>query len=204
MNFKVPTHSSIIINDEIYFDPYNLVGSFTKAKYIFITHSHYDHFSIEDIEKIISDQTIIIATSDVCKTCEKYFKNKIVEIKPNNQYKVDEIEFSTFPSYNLNKPFHPKSNNWVGYNLYIENQNVVVVGDSDITEELLSQKVDILFVPIGGTYTMNPQEASALTNKLSPKTVIPVHYGSIVGTKEDEEKFKEGLNKNINVMVCIK
>ena len=205
MKIEVPVHSSIIINDEIYFDPYNLNGEFKKAKYIFITHSHYDHFSPNDIKKIANDKTIFIAPKDVSNKLKKlYPENTILEVKPNENHQIWNMSFSTFASYNKIKPFHPKLKGWVGYNVDIDNKKVLVCGDSDLTETLLSQKADVLFVPIGGTYTMDWKEGAKLTNTIKPEIVIPVHYGSIVGSKSDEEKFVNAVEKQIKVQICIK
>ena len=52
---EVLYHSSIRIEKEgkvIYFDPYNIEGEPKDADIIFCTHSHYDHFSPQDIEKV--------------------------------------------------------------------------------------------------------------------------------------------------------
>ena len=46
------------------------------------------------------------------------------------------------------------------------------------------------FLPVGGTYTMNYKEAADLANALNVKTVVPTHYGSVAGKKEDGENFK--------------
>ena len=36
--------------------------------------------------------------------------------------------------------------------------------------------VDILFIPVGGNYTLDGKEASEVTKKINPKIVIPMHY----------------------------
>ena len=51
------------------------------------------------------------------------------------------------------------------------------------------------FIPVGGTYTTDYKEGAELTNIIKPQVAIPIHYGSIVGTKEDGEKFKELLDQ---------
>ena len=79
----------------------------------------------------------------------------------------------------------------------LDGESFVVCGDSDVTDELKKVKTDTLFVPIGGFYTMDASEASALVNITKPKIVVPMHYGAIVGGKEDEKKFLEGLDKEI-------
>ncbi len=204
MDIKVPVHSSIIINKNIYIDPYNLKGDLEKARYIFITHSHYDHFSLADIKKIVDEHTIFIATIDCCEELYKNFNNEVWLVEPNKSYIVGRLAFSTFAAYNVNKKFHPRENGWVGYNLLIDGIHYVICGDIDITPELKKQKADILFVPIGGTYTMDVIEAANLTNALKPKLVVPVHYGSVVGTKADETTFVSLLDKSINVLILIK
>ena len=78
------------------------------------------------------------------------------------------------------------------------------MGDTDETEEAKCVKTDVCFVPIGGVYTMNKEEASNYINKLKPKKVIPIHYGTIVGDISLGEEFKKLIDKNIEVEIKIK
>ena len=208
MNIKILCHSSIRIESEnkiIYIDPFKVQDAINDADIICITHSHYDHFSEEDILKVKNTKTKILVTADLLeKAIELGFdKEDIVVVIPNNVYKVLNIEINTIPAYNENKKFHPKENNWVGYILNLENQKVYVVGDTDVTEENKHVKCDIALVPIGGTYTMDYKEAAELVNYIKPKKVIPMHYAEIVGNKEDGIKFKENVDNNINVEIQI-
>ena len=193
-NIELLGHASIKI-DKIYFDPFGLTQNYNDAEYIFITHSHYDHFSEEDILKVKSDNTTIIITNDLYeKTVELGVKEeKIIVVEPNKTYNVNNLEFETIPAYNINKPFHPKENNWVGYVLKYNDRTYYVPGDTDITEENQKVKCDIAFIPVGGTYTTDYKEGVELANIIKPQIAIPIHYGSIVGTKEDGEKFMELL-----------
>ena len=193
MDINVNYHSSIRIGN-IYVDPFNIKEESRNAKIIFITHSHYDHLSIEDIKKIVMEDTVFVCTKDVKEELMKSFHNEIVEVVANDAYRIGNVSFNTVPSYNINKKFHPRNNNWVGYVIEVNNIKYAILGDSDLTSEVKSIKCDVLFVPIGGTYTMNAIEASELTNIIKPKLVIPVHYNGIVGSKEDEKEFIERLN----------
>ena len=56
-------------------------------------------------------------------------------------------------------------------------------------EENRKVKCDVAFVPVGGTYTMDFKEAAQLINIIKPKFAIPVHYGSVVGSKQDATDF---------------
>ncbi len=202
-------HSTIKIckNDKvIYIDPYNLKEVENDADYIFITHAHYDHFSEEDIKKIKNENTIIIITEDLYeKTLNLQFAdNYIIRVIPNENYNINGISFFTVPAYNNNKKFHPKDNNWVGYILDIDNAKYYIAGDTDLTEDNKKVKCDVAFVPVGGTYTMDAREAAELVNEIKPKKAIPIHYGTIVGSREDAENFKMLLNKSIECEILIK
>ena len=97
----------------------------------------------------------------------------------------------------MDKCFHSKSNNWVGYIIDINNTKYYIAGDTDITDESKDVKCDVAFLPVGGTYTMDYREAATLANIIKPKIVVPIHYGYLVGTKEDALNFKKLLDKSI-------
>ena len=204
---KVLCHSSIKFEKEqvIYFDPYKINEKYNDADIIFITHSHYDHFSEEDILKVKKEETKIVVPEDLYNKSFKlkFDESNILIVKPNEEYEVNNIKFKTIPAYNVNKNFHPKTNNWVGYIITLDNVSYYIAGDTDITEENRKVKCDVAFVPIGGTYTMTAKEAANLVNEIKPKIAVPIHYGLIVGSKEDEEIFKNNVNNDIDVNVLI-
>lgn len=202
-NVKINCHSSIKISkgQVIYIDPFKITEEKHDADIIFITHNHYDHYSEEDIDKVIKEDTIIVMPETMRE--QSKYKN-ILFVEPNEQYKIDNIEIVTVPAYNINKNFHPKENKWVGYILNIEGFTYYIAGDTDITPENKEVKCDIAFVPVGGTYTMNAKEAAELVNIIKPKMAIPIHYGSIVGTKQDAIDFEKELNKEIKCEILIK
>lgn len=196
MDVKVNFQNSILINKNIYIDPLNIEGN-DKAKYIFITHPHFDHFSINDIKKIISKDTILICPRSIKKDVETALEISTFFVEPNKKYSLGDLEFETFGAYNLNKKFHPKENEWVGYTLILEDERVTIVGDSDVTPELKKVKTDILLIPIGGHFTMNLVEAAEVTNLIHPHKVIPTHYGEIIGDKSMGESFKNLIDDDI-------
>ncbi len=203
MNIEINCHSSIkIIGDKIiYVDPFRIKENKNDADIIFITHDHYDHYSLEDIEKVKKQNTIIVMPEHLERKDD--LKDAVI-VMPNKKYQVEGINVETIPSYNINKPYHPKENNWVGYILNNEGKRIYIPGDTDITEENMKIQCDILFVPIGGTYTMNYKEGAKLTNIIKPEISIPVHYGEIVGRKEDAKEFKKLLEKDIECKILIK
>lgn len=207
-NIEVLYHSSIKINkgDTIYFDPFKIDKEYHDADIIFITHSHYDHYSEEDILKVRKENTHVIAPVDLLENLLTlgFTKESITTVKPNENYNVNGLTFKTIPAYNTNKSFHPKSNNWVGYLLTLNDTIYYIAGDTDITEENKQVKCDVAFVPIGGTYTMDYKEAAELINEIKPKIAVPTHYATIVGSIEDGKNFSKLLNSDIECKVYIK
>ena len=206
-NIQVLNHSSIKINREkvIYIDPFKIDNEYHDADIIFITHSHFDHYSEEDIDKIIKEETKLIVTEDLeKKALEKVKKENVICVQPEKKYLVEGINFETIPAYNTNKQFHIKSNNWVGYVIELNGIKYYFAGDTDITEENKKVKCDVAFVPVGGTYTMTAREAAELVNIIKPKIAVPIHYGSVVGTTKDAEDFVIRLNEKIEGRILMK
>ena len=205
---EVLCHSSIKINKGlvIYFDPFKIDREYHDADIIFITHSHYDHYSEEDINKVKKEDTQIVAPLDLLDNLLTlgFTKDSITLVKPNENYTVKGLSFKTIPAYNTNKNFHPKANNWVGYLVTIDNITYYIAGDTDITTENKQVKCDVAFVPVGGTYTMDNKEAAKLINEIKPKVAIPIHYGKIIGNISDGHNFAKLINKEIECKIFIK
>ena len=113
------------------------------------------------------------------------------------------IKFLTVPAYNINKPFHPKANGWVGYIIIINGVRYYIAGDTDITEANKKVECDVAFVPVGGTYTMDFKEAASLVNEIMPQIAVPTHYGSVVGTKQDATEFIKLLRPQIKGVILM-
>ena len=207
-NIEVLYHSSIKINKEktIYIDPFKIDKDYNDADIVFITHDHFDHYSEEDIDKVINENTTIIIPEELLtKILRKGInKNAIITVEPNKKYIVQGIKFETIPAYNTNKTFHPKENDWIGYIIMLDGIRYYIAGDTDITEENKKVKCDVAFVPVGGTYTMDFKEAAQLINEIQPKIAVPIHYGSVVGTKQDATDFIKLLNPSIKGIILMK
>lgn len=206
-NIEVNTQSSIkiILDKIIYFDPFKIEDNIHDADIIFITHSHYDHMSKESIEKIKNDNTIVIAPKSLEEDISRIEFKDYIYMNPNEERVIDNISIKSIPAYNIEKPFHPRSNNWLGYIISYSGITYYIAGDTDKTKEAESVKCDIAFIPIGGHFTMGIDEASELVKIINPKVVIPTHYGSIVGNKSDGKDFKDSLNgSSIEVIEMLK
>ena len=204
-------HSSIRIGEDyvIYFDPFNIKGEPKDADLIFITHSHYDHMSEEDMKKVLNDFTFIAVPESCLQDAKKLGKklgfgeDRIAWFKPGDKAEIDEAIVEAIPAYNVGKQFHPKENNWLGYVVEIDGERIYVAGDTDVTPEAEAVKCDVALLPCGGTYTMTASEAAKLANTIKPAVAIPTHYGSIVGEKSDGETFISLVDSDIKVKILI-
>ena len=207
-NIEVLYHSSIRIDKEkiIYIDPYHIDKNYNDADIIFITHDHYDHYSEDDIDKVRKFNSIFVIPDDLLpKLLEKGINQEnIFTLDSGDTEIIDGIKVEAVPAYNTNKPFHPKENNWLGYIIEIKGVRYYIAGDTDITEENKKVKCDVAFVPVGGTYTMDFKEAAQLINEIQPKIAVPIHYGSVVGTKQDATDFIKLLNPSIKGIILMK
>lgn len=207
-NIEVLTHSSIKIskNKVIYIDPFNIEKVYNDADLIFITHDHYDHYSEEDIDKVKKDNTVFIVPEGLLtKLIKKGIKQDyIIAMKTNQTRRILGIRFETVPAYNVNKTFHTKEKGWVGYIIELGGIRYYFAGDTDINEENKKVKCDVAFIPVGGTYTMDYKEAAQLINEIKPKIAVPIHYGSIVGTKQDAISFIKLLHSSIKGVILMK
>ncbi len=190
-------HDCFRIKDSktIYIDPYQIAGG-EPADILLISHEHYDHCSIEDARKIASPSTVVI-TTEACKESLSTLKvREIKSVKPGDKQVVGDVSIEAVPAYNVNKfrapgkVFHPKEDQKVGFIVTLKGVRVYHTGDSDLIPEMKDLKADVALLPVSGTYVMTAEEAAEATKVIKPKLAIPMHYGAIVGSEKDAEKFK--------------
>ena len=193
-------HASFKISSEekvIYIDPWKLKESPHDGLVVLVSHSHYDHYSAGDIEKVSGPETKLIAPADVIN---KHGQGQV--ITPGETVELNGIKVTGVASYNPTKQFHPKSNNWVGFIIEVDSKRIYYAGDTDLIEEMKAlQDIDIALLPVGGTYTMNPEGAAEATASIKPKQAIPYHWGDIVGRRKEAERFAKTAQCKVTVMV---
>lgn len=205
-NITVNAQSSIRIEcagKVIRFDPFRIMGEPHDADIIFITHEHYDHFSPEDIRKVSKPGTVFAAPEHMEKQLAAQGFTNTVLLAPGETKTVQGIPAEAIPSYNILKPFHPKSAGNLGYVITADGQRIYVAGDTDATKEAKAVQCSIALVPAGGTYTMNAKEAAALVNTIRPQLAVPTHYGSVAGKPGDGETFRSLVDAGIETKLLL-
>ncbi len=189
----------------VYTDPYK-VSKADEADLVLISHEHFDHLSLEDLNKVTMPGTTIVASS-LCRDALKGVKAKETRfLDPGGKCTVGKVEVEAVPAYNLNKfrapgqAFHPKGEPRVGFVLKMDGTTVYHAADTDFIPEMKSIKCDIALLPVSGTYVMTAEEAAQAAAALKPQIAVPMHYGAIVGDEADARKFKS-LVKNCRVEI---
>jgi len=210
-------HSGFLLTYErkkIAIDPYN-VSNFEKVgkvDVVLITHSHYDHCSINDIQKLSRVGTIVVvpvaAQSKVLRI--KDIDMKIIGVMGERE--IDNIKIKAIPAYNIGKNFHQKDDEWLGYIIDFGKVVVYHAGDTDIIpemkniKEIYANKKIVALLPVSGTYVMNAEEASRAAHLINPDIAIPMHYGiEGIGSLDDAHEFVRLCKENgINAMILDK
>ncbi len=199
-SFRIKNGKTIII------DPFKLRSIPEKADILLITHEHSDHLSIEDIRKVINENTTIITIPAVKNQLSGLKVKEVRAAKPGDKLKLGEVSIDVVPAYNLNKfrepgkVFHPKEDGKAGYIIGMKGLRIYHAGDTDAVPEMKGLKPDIALLPVSGTYVMTPEEAVEAAKMIEPKLAIPMHYGTIVGTERDAEKFKELATVTVQIL----
>jgi L-ascorbate metabolism protein UlaG (beta-lactamase superfamily) len=88
----------------------------------------------------------------------------------------------------------------VGFIIKLENGFTIYhMGDTNVFSDMKLigsyYKPDLILVPIGGHFVMDPKEAALATKLVNPKYAIPVRYGTIPQLKGTPEEYKAALGK---------
>lgn len=178
----------------LYVDPWGTKPDDEQADVIFITHAHQDHYSKEEIERLSTPGTKLVAPRDVARE----LSGDVTVVAPGESHEVAGVRFETVPAYNIVEhrlDKHPKANDWVGYVLELGGRRYYHSGDTDALPELESLSTDVAMVCIGGDpFTMGPEEAAGLVRAMSPGLAVPMHFGFVVGSPSFGERFREAAS----------
>jgi L-ascorbate metabolism protein UlaG (beta-lactamase superfamily) len=121
-----------------------------------VTHEHYDHNNVKDVP---TDSFVV---------------------RGPGEYEKAGVYVEGILSYHDNSQGTERGLNTI-YVVRMEDMRLCHMGDfgqAKLTDEQLEAigDVDVLFIPVGGKYTINGSEAVAIVREIEPKIVIPMHY----------------------------
>jgi L-ascorbate metabolism protein UlaG (beta-lactamase superfamily) len=197
-----PGHDTVVLQGAktVVIDPFRINALDTYgADLVLLTHDHFDHLSPEDLARTIDPKKTALVGPESCM--DKLLALKAWEIEfmvAGNQRAVNNVVIRAVPAYNLNKfkspgvPFHPKEAGYLGYIITLNEATFYHAGDTDFIDEMQNLgPIDVMFVPVSGTYVMTVDEAVEAVQAVKPKVAVPMHYGAIVGDKAQAEAFKQ-------------
>ncbi len=190
---------------KIHIDPFKLAKP-QPVDIIIATHQHFDHCSPEDIPKIATSDTVLVGPPICSDGFNKITAEETVFLKPGEKREIKGITIEAIPAYNINKfrepdkLFHPKEEEHIGVIVTIGGVRFYHAGDTDGIPEMKNVDVDVAFLPVSGTYVMTADEALEAEKLVNSKLVIPMHFGTIVGSEKDAEYFKEKASGKVQIL----
>jgi L-ascorbate metabolism protein UlaG (beta-lactamase superfamily) len=173
----------------VYIDPWGITDP-VPADVILITHAHHDHFQPREIERLRTRTTKLVAPKDVADG----LTGDVTPVAPGEVHDVGGLRFETVPAYNIAEErldMHPQRNGWVGYLFEFGGRRYYHGGDTDALPELEPIATDVALVPIGGTYTMDAEEAADFVRAMEPGLAVPMHYGYVVCSPSRADVFRK-------------
>ncbi len=173
----------------IYFDPWKLKKGLPTADLILISHDHYDHCDPESVRVVAKPDAVVLAPQNAAAK----LRGNVRVVKAGDEVQEKGVTVKVVPAYNVRadrQRFHPKGYGGVGYLISLAGKVIYHAGDTDVIPEMETfGQVDIALLPVSGTYVMDAEEAVEAVKRIKPAHAIPMHFGSIVGSKADAEKF---------------
>lgn len=210
--FEPISHATFVAEfagQTIYVDPVGGAEKFitkTQPDLILLTDTDGDHFDVETIQNVITENTSIIAPQVAYNEIPQNLRDVTTVISNGETTEFAGILFEAIPMYNLPESedaYHVKGVG-NGYVLEYEEERIYIAGDTEDTPEFRSQEnIDVAFVPMNLPYTMSVESAADGVLELAPKVVYPYHYRGQDGLSDVDrfEQLVESQNPDINVIL---
>jgi L-ascorbate metabolism protein UlaG (beta-lactamase superfamily) len=189
----------------IYIDPYRISDGEPKADLVLITHQHYDHFSPQDLERIRTPKTALVAPPAVAEL----LAGDVTSVQPGDvlETRIPGVDVRAIPAYNTSKrdaegrPFHPRESGCVGFEVNVRGERLYHAGDTDVIPEMdWVVGVDVALLPVSGTYVMTALEAAEAARRIQPTVAVPMHWGEHIGTQEDAQAFADAAPVDVVIL----
>ncbi|NLW79997.1 MAG: hypothetical protein GXY32_11405 [Ruminococcaceae bacterium] len=182
-------------NKVVWVDPYEVTDAAPKADIIIITHAHSDHYSPDDIARIMQPGTLFFTGKDVGPQLAERFglnEENIAPLEDGEHYTLgNKLEITALPADNKN---HPRGSGF-GILLRLGDFRYYLSGDTDVLAR--NAVCDVLFCVCDGKYNMPDPLVRAVAQiqamvKL-PAVVVPYHFSN--GDPTNGPRLAEELNR---------
>ena len=189
----------------MYIDPYRAPEG-PAAAAILVTHDHFDHFSRDDVLHLAGKGTVFAGPA----TVTEQLRGNTHTVAPGDVVEVGSVEVLAVAAYNTNKldsegrPFHSRDAGWVGYVIRDGGRRIYHSGDTDVIPEMdEAAGVDVALLPVSGTYVMTPSEAAEAARRIDPGVAVPMHWGTVIGSREDAEAFVQAAPVEARILESV-
>lgn len=169
-------HASIRAVDDgftVAVDPFSEVSPDFQADIVLVTHEDEGHFDRDKLDDLCGSGTVLVLPESMkevdvpCMDVEYLKEGEVVDIY--------NVEVEATPMYNS----HHERDEGVGYRFVMDGRSIYVAGDISLMDEAaeLEGRVDVAFLPVEGSFTMDVEEAIKMAVRIKPEAVVPYHYG---------------------------
>jgi L-ascorbate metabolism protein UlaG (beta-lactamase superfamily) len=192
-------HGSFVIEGPplIYVNPWRVTRQDSYADIILVSHDHYEHFSLADINKLRGPNTTVVGNERVAREIEN-----CVVLRPWQSISLDRTCIKAVPAYSPNDLRHPLTDGGLGFVISVNYYDIYYAGDTQAIPEMAAIHPDIAILPIDGNGTLTVGEAALVTRQMRPRWVIPCNWGKNGGaTRLEAQMFAGEVSDQAEVVI---
>ncbi|MDT8340963.1 MAG: MBL fold metallo-hydrolase [Longimicrobiales bacterium] len=180
---------------EVHVDPRGITEN-GAADYILLTHPHYDNFSEDDIQRLRTPETVLIAPAGM----KKQLTDVDHYLRAGDMLQLRDFDVLALPAYNEHRRFHPAESGWLGYVFTVGDVTYYHAGDTDPLDAMSAVRCDVAFLPVDERYTMGPEGAAEAARACDARVVVPIHWPENGQDRGPAEELTRLLPEKVRIL----